>query len=154
LREHLLRGYTLNEKRLRERGFNEVDQATELLSSTLKNQSLVTDQRRAVLDIVQQYTRAWRLLLEYDEDRLPSSPTRPLSKSSELSLTHARAAIQALRESLGRVASYLLYAMRAPEPGGTQLYVTSCPATAASARSALSESGPDASPGTNTAELG
>jgi hypothetical protein len=41
-----------------------------LLSSTLKNQSLVTDQARAVPDIVQQYTRAWRLLLEYDEDRL------------------------------------------------------------------------------------
>src|SRR5882672_9312823 len=54
----------------------------------------------------------------------------------------------------GGVASYLLYAMRAPDPGGTQLYVTSCPATAASARSALSGSGADASPGTNTAELG
>ena len=39
-------------------------------------------------------------LLEYDEDRLPSSPTRPLSQSSELSLADARAAIQALHESL------------------------------------------------------
>jgi len=50
------------------------------------------------------------------------------------------------------IAYYLLYAIRAPEPGGTQLYVTSCPATAASARSALSESGADASPGTNAAD--
>jgi prophage maintenance system killer protein len=100
LREHLLRGYTLNETRLRERGFNEVEQAIELLSTTLKNQSLVTDQGLAVLDIVQQYTRAWRLLLEYDEDRLSSSPTRPVSQSSELSLPDARANIQALRESL------------------------------------------------------
>jgi hypothetical protein len=32
LREHLLRGYPLNEKRLRERGLNEVEQAIELLS--------------------------------------------------------------------------------------------------------------------------
>ncbi len=100
LREHLLRGYTLNEKRLRERGFNEVEQAIELLSSTLKNQSLVTDQGREVLNVVHQYTRSWRLLLEYDEDRLPSSPTSPLSQSSELSLTDARVAIQTLRESL------------------------------------------------------
>jgi hypothetical protein len=100
LREHLLRGYTLNEQRLRERGFSEVEHAIELLSNTLKNHALVSAQGRAVLDIVRRYTRTWRLLLEYDEDRLPSSPTRPLPQSSTLSSTGAREAIQALRESL------------------------------------------------------
>lgn len=100
LREHLLRGYTLNEKRLRELGFNEVEQAIELLSATLRNQSLVTDQGRAVMEIVEQYTRTWRLLLEYDEDRLPSSPMSPLSPSSKLLVTDARAAIQTLRRAL------------------------------------------------------
>lgn len=58
LRNHLLRGYTLNEKRLRERGLQEVEQAVDLLSNTLRNQSLVTEQGRAVLDVVQHYTRA------------------------------------------------------------------------------------------------
>lgn len=62
LRDHLIRGYTLHEKRLRERGLSEAQQAIELLSNTLKNQSLVTDEGCAVLDVVQQYTRAWRLL--------------------------------------------------------------------------------------------
>jgi hypothetical protein len=75
LREHLLRGYTLNDKRLRERGFNEVGQAIELLATTLKNQPLVTDQGLAVLDIVQRYTRVWRLLLQYNEDRTAPSDT-------------------------------------------------------------------------------
>lgn len=42
LRDHLLRGYTLNEKRLRERGFSEVEQAVELLANTLKNQAQQT----------------------------------------------------------------------------------------------------------------
>ena len=37
-RDHLLRGYTPNEKRLRERGLNEVEQAIDLLSNTLRNQ--------------------------------------------------------------------------------------------------------------------
>lgn len=100
LRDHLLRGYTLNEKRLRERGLNEVEQAIELLSNTLRNQALVTEQGRAVLDVVQRYTRAWRLLLEYDEDRLSSTPTNPISQSSGLSLKEARTAIQELRTSL------------------------------------------------------
>lgn len=91
LRDHLLRGYTLNEKRLRERGLNEVEQAIDLLSSTLRNQSLVTEQGRAVLDVVQRYTRAWRLLLEYDEDRLATSPAHPsrLLAASRL-MTRAR----------------------------------------------------------------
>lgn len=61
LRDHLLRGYTLNEKRLRERGLEAAQQAIDLLSNTLRNQSLVTEQGRAVLDVVQRYTRAWRL---------------------------------------------------------------------------------------------
>jgi hypothetical protein len=81
-------------------------------------------------------------------------PIRP-----EARLLHAQVCPRARRgeshwPNRAGLASYLLYAMRAPEPGGTQLYVTSCPATAASARSALSESGADASPGTNTAEPG
>lgn len=100
LRDHLLRGYTLNEKRLRERGLDEVEQAIDLLSNTLRNQSLVTEHGSAVLEVVQHYTRAWRLLLEYDEDRLATSPTNPVAPSGELTLKDARAAINDLRTSL------------------------------------------------------
>jgi len=35
LRDHLIQGYTLNEKRLREKGLKEVEQAVELLARTL-----------------------------------------------------------------------------------------------------------------------
>ncbi|MGH8610094.1 MAG: RhuM family protein [Gammaproteobacteria bacterium] len=76
LRDHLLRGYTLNERRLRERGIGEIEQAVGLLARTLKLHALVTDEGRAVLDVVQRYTRAWRLLLEYDEERLAAVPER------------------------------------------------------------------------------
>lgn len=100
LRDHLLRGYTLNEKRLRERGLEEAEQAIDLLSNTLRNQSLVTEQGRAVLDVVHHYARAWRLLLEYDEDRLAMSPASPVAPSGELTLKDARAAIDDLRISL------------------------------------------------------
>lgn len=100
LREHLLQGYTLNEKRLRERGFGELEQAVELLSNTLRNQSLVTDPGRDVLDVVQKYTRAWRLLLAYDEDRLSETPGTPVAQSSPLNPQDARAAIGELRKSL------------------------------------------------------
>jgi hypothetical protein len=56
LKDHLLRGYTLNEMRLRERGFGEIEQAVGLLARTLTHHALLTDEGRAVLEVVQQYT--------------------------------------------------------------------------------------------------
>ena len=84
LREHLLRGYTLNERRLREKGLGEMEQAVGLLARTLERHELVTDEGRAVLDVVERYTRAWRLLLEYDERRLAEAPARPRRPSRSL----------------------------------------------------------------------
>ncbi len=101
LRDHLLRGYTLNAQRLAERGLGEIEQAVGLLARTLTRQALVTDEGRAVLEVVQQYTRAWRWLLEYDEQRLAEAPSRPLEPAAPLSLASARRAIVRLRESLG-----------------------------------------------------
>jgi prophage maintenance system killer protein len=100
LKDHLLRGYTLNEKRLRERGLGEIEQAVGLLARTLTQNALVTDEGRAVLEVVQQYTRAWKLLLEYDEGRLAETPVRPVKPAADLSLDDARMTIVRLRESL------------------------------------------------------
>ena len=100
LKDHLLRGYTLNEKRLREKGFGEIEQAVGLLARTLTQNALVTDEGRAVLEVVQQYTRAWKLLLEYDEGRLAETPVRPVKQVTGLSLDDARTVIARLRESL------------------------------------------------------
>jgi prophage maintenance system killer protein len=100
LKDHVLRGYTLNEKRLREKGLGEIEQAVGLLTRTLTQHALVTDEGRAVLEVVQQYTRAWRLLLEYDEGRLTEKPAHPLKPTADLSLEAAREAIGRLRESL------------------------------------------------------
>jgi prophage maintenance system killer protein len=100
LREHLLAGYTLNEKRLREKGIGEIEQAVSLLARTLTHNELVTGEGAAVLDVVQQYTRAWRLLLEYDEDRLPEAPPRPQTEAFRLTLLAARDLIVDLRAAL------------------------------------------------------
>jgi prophage maintenance system killer protein len=100
LRDHLLRGYTLNEKRLREKGLGEIEQAVGLLARTLTQHALVTDEGRAVLEVVQQYTRAWKLLLEYDEGRLAETPGRPIKPAAGLSLANAKTVIARFRESL------------------------------------------------------
>lgn len=80
LREHLVQGYTFNQTRLAERGLLEARQTLDLLARTLQNQSLVDDTGRAVLELITGYADTWRLLLEYDEDRLVLPPgARPSS---------------------------------------------------------------------------
>ena len=80
LREHLVRGYTLNERRLAERGLQEARDTVDLLARTLRSQSLVSGAGEAVLELVTSYADTWRLLLEYDEDRLKApAGTRPPS---------------------------------------------------------------------------
>lgn len=78
LREHLVRGYTLSEKRLAERGLKEARETLDLLAWTLTQHALVDDTGAAVLDLIKGYADTWRLLLEYDEDRLAAPPgSRP-----------------------------------------------------------------------------
>ncbi len=99
LRRHLLHGYTLDQRRLAERGLDEARAALDLLSRTLEANALVSDTGRAVLELVRGYARTWRLLLQYDEDSLPlpdvSRPSRGI-----LDIDHARSAIEGLKAEL------------------------------------------------------
>ena len=99
LRDHLVRGYTLNERRLAERGLREARETLDLLARTLRNQALVDETGQAVLELVTGYADTWRLLLEYDEDRLA---TPPGAKPSVGVLDHDRAtgAIAAFKREL------------------------------------------------------
>jgi prophage maintenance system killer protein len=69
LKQHLIQGYTLNQKRLNERGI-EFEQAIALLSKTLANQQLVVPAGEAVLQVISDYARSWSLLQGYDEQSL------------------------------------------------------------------------------------
>jgi hypothetical protein len=72
LKDHLLRGYSLNRQRLTERGLDEARAALDLLSRTLEANALVDDTGRAVLQLIRGYAKkTWRLLVQYDADDLP-----------------------------------------------------------------------------------
>ena len=99
LREHLLRGYTLNERRLAERGLREARETLDLLARTLRNRALADDAGQAVLDLITGYAETWRLLLEYDEERLKTPPAAPPATGA-LDLDRAVGAINAFRRDL------------------------------------------------------
>lgn len=98
LRDHLLKGYTLNAARLEHRGVEELQSAIALLGDTLTSHSLVTDEGRAILDVVRDYARSWNLLLAYDDGTLSQPGGRPQPKS--ISTAEARIAISTLKLTL------------------------------------------------------
>ncbi len=99
LREHLTQGYSFNEHRLARQGLDELTRAVDLLGKTLTRQELVTDIGREVIGLILGYARTWRLLLDYDEDKLTvpegSRPARGVLRYEE-----ARRALDALATEL------------------------------------------------------
>ena len=77
LKDHLVKGYTLNEQRLRDERakFKEMQRTVELLSRTLANQELVTETGREVLQVITDYAYALATLDRYDHGTLAFEAT-------------------------------------------------------------------------------
>ena len=99
LKDHLVRGYSLNQRRLAEKGVEDVRQVLSLLAGTLESHNLVSDEGLAVLEVVNRYARTWQLLLQYDENNLPALETKHVAKSG-LEFDKASQAIAALKKEL------------------------------------------------------
>lgn len=98
LKQFLVQGYAINERRLQERGI-EFSQAVALLSRTLTNQALVNDNGQAVISVVQDYARTWSLLQAYDEQSLVENRVKqPAMKA--LVFDEVLQAIEQLKQTL------------------------------------------------------
>lgn len=98
LKDYLVKGYAINERRLQEKGV-EFEQVIGLLSQTLANQSLVSDEGQAVLNVVQGYARSWSLLQAYDEQSLQANPHKQ-SEMISLEMEQVWSAIAQLKQTL------------------------------------------------------
>ena len=85
LRDHLLRGYTVNQMRL-----DQLNQAVRLIASAADRENLSGDEARALLRVVGEYSFALDLLDDYDHQRVAAAP--PGGR-----LVHPLAAEEALR---------------------------------------------------------
>jgi prophage maintenance system killer protein len=101
LREHLVRGYTLNEKRLRESKLRlkELEAAVELVEKTKSAKALSESETVGLLTVITEYTRSWLLLHQYDSGTLA---TRELHREVRFRITEdeANKAIHHLRKDL------------------------------------------------------
>ncbi|WP_232363805.1 virulence protein RhuM/Fic/DOC family protein [Desulfogranum japonicum] len=99
LKEHLVKGFTTNQQRLAEKGLAEAQQVLTLLSKTLREHHLVSNEGLSVLQIVSGYASTWRILLQYDENVLPVPDEKTLD-SLPFSIISVRQNISLLKRDL------------------------------------------------------
>lgn len=106
LRDYLVQGYALNERRLREsqRQLADLKRLVQLQSEIATNQDLTSDQSTALLRILSDYARALDVLDQYDHQRLrvaKESVAAAAETDFELTYENAMQAIEALKDQFG-----------------------------------------------------
>lgn len=97
LRDHLVRGFTLNRQRFEDNA-RELEAALALVRKTASGDMLTTDQGRGLVDIIARYTQTFLLLQRYDSGSL----TEPLGVSGGTlpDVIEARRVIRQLKADL------------------------------------------------------
>lgn len=95
LREHLVRGYTVNAQRLQE-----LKQAVRLVANVAERRDLTGDEAKALLRVVADYSYALEVLDDYDHQRVRLGAVSR-RKVSALSIDEARRAVETMRGRFG-----------------------------------------------------
>jgi len=103
LRDHILKGYTINEKRLKEQNARllELERAVKLLGQVIEGRELAHDEADGLLRVITDYAHALSLLDQYDHHKLKIGPT---TRHAPFVLTYdaARAAIDRMAQQMHR----------------------------------------------------
>lgn len=101
LKDHLVKGYTINEKRLQEKQerFIELHQTVEFLKTTLGSRNLSSNEAQGLLEIISKYTRSFILLNQFDSNALSIQPSDK-QLTHEIKYEEAISAIEQLKNKL------------------------------------------------------
>ncbi len=99
LKEYLINGYALNQKRLHTQGLQELNHTIALLKETISQSDLELTEAKGLLDVILNYSRTWSLLQGYDEDSLHVS-VEPKEATFILDTNEAKDAIAHLKSEL------------------------------------------------------
>lgn len=72
LKEYLIKGYSINQKKFQQKQLNELTSTMELIKNSLENKTIENDEAKGLFDIINNYAKSWSLLQSYDEDSLTS----------------------------------------------------------------------------------
>lgn len=102
LRQYLVQGYALNEKRLREstRQLADLKRLVQLQAEVAANQELISNESNALLRVLGDYARALDVLDQYDHQRLSVRGTAT-EEFFELTYEAGLEAVESLRKQFG-----------------------------------------------------
>ena len=100
LRDHILKGYTVNESRLRD-----LNRAVKLIADTAKRRDLSGDEAKTLLTVVGEYNRALELLDDYDHQRV-TNPEASGKVTHPLEYDEALRIVQQLRSRFSESAVF------------------------------------------------
>ncbi|OGY42522.1 MAG: hypothetical protein A2Y82_04120 [Candidatus Buchananbacteria bacterium RBG_13_36_9] len=99
LKDYVLKGYTINQKRLQEKGLAEFEQAVAMIKNALETKKLKGAEAKGLLEVITKYAQAWLLLQKYDEEKL-SLPIKQAKPKYKLEYNEAISAISNLKNNL------------------------------------------------------
>jgi prophage maintenance system killer protein len=101
LKEHLIKGYTINENRLKQRNvkLQELEKVVRLFQETKENKLLNQSEAEGLLHVITEYANSWILLQKFDEDKI-SIKAEGKKEKSILNYDKARGNILKLKKDL------------------------------------------------------
>lgn len=101
LKDHLVKGYTLNEKRLQQvaQNMQQLEQAVRLIQQSGNSEQLSTSEAKGLLQIITNYTRSFILLNQFDSNSLPDAKLNE-NITYEIEYNQAVKAIAELKKQL------------------------------------------------------
>ncbi len=99
LKDHLIKGYTINPKRLPETNLRELEEAIALIKNTIQTKQLTNDESTGLLKVITDYANSWILLQKYDSNKL-EDPKKKHKPKYELTYKKAIEAISKLKADL------------------------------------------------------
>lgn len=102
LKQHLVRGFSLNDKKLRleKQKYRDLQESVKLLQSTVNTESLTLNQARELVQVINDYSYALDLLDAYDHQTLTIRNTSEKAVS-KITYEEAIEAVRILRERFG-----------------------------------------------------
>ena len=99
LKEYIIKGYALNQKKLQKQKLDELNKTISLIKQGLENQELNLAEAKGFVEIVGEYAKSWALLQGYDEQSLQEI-THTKDEKFVLDYDEAKEAIAELKKVL------------------------------------------------------
>ena len=98
LKNYLIKGYVINEKRITREKLKELEEAIKFIKSNINTPYLTAQEAKGMLEIIEKYALVWKWIEQYDTGKIQVEKTRKERKP--ISYEEARAAIDQLKTYL------------------------------------------------------